>query len=1618
MNSKRKSVTITHSFAFSIFVLFLLSLYSIKATATNYYISASGNDAANGLTTSTAWQSISKLNSVFSSIPAGSTIFFNRGDSFYGSVTINKSGTSGNPITLSAYGTGAKPIITGFTTITGWTNEGGGIYSKVITSDALTNMVTLDGKQVAMGRYPDTGFLTYESYSTNTSISDTGLAASPSWTGADIAIRKNDWTLDRGTITDHTGTTLSYNCSNSGSTQTPSSAGFGYFILNDLKTLTTYGEWYHNTLTGKFYMYFGAVDPTTKVVQVATLNDLIYSIGGYDYITLDNLNLSGSINNAVYFKQSNSSDINDYCNVQYCDISFCGNNGIELGQGAGCIFDANTINQCNAYGIYSYYASIFTITNNALSNIAMIPGQSRNIQGNGGMYFSCNDGIIKYNTIKKTGYNGIFVRPGTLGTKINISYNYIDSVCLVLNDGGAIYTAGDWTGIRTIDHNIITNSIGNGAGAVRQTSLAEGIYLDEYASHLIVTNNSVGNNGNTGIKLHKAHDNIVTDNTTYNCGTGLGILNSSTTAVNWNESLRRNIFFAKTASQITCNFSSNVNDINLLGVADSSSFARPMDDVKSFTITQPSLPWAQRALTEWQTITAQDAHSKKSPIPVVNINDIRFETNTTKAPITISLGAKYISVDSKIYDGSITLQPYCSAILMKYQNPVTKTVGAVGADFATLKLAFDDINTNAADIYKSLVNLQIIDNTTETATAQLNAGSLGVKTVASIVGGSGFVAPKVTLSGGTVNTPGTLVTTVTNGFVSGIVMTGGSYTGTFTVTIDAPTGAAGTIATATVPASQTNANLVFTMTNGGAGYGPIATFNGGSPGSGAGLSVKIVSPATAPGSTPAGVALTIAQARQGSGYTSIPSINIPNGWSGSGASALVTALYNNYTTINIFPTVTGKTIGGDLNSPLITFYGANNVTIDGRLHNADGSLNGSTRDLTISNTGNTMSSANTIKFDAGASNNMIKYCTLKGSSNVDYMATINFASNGNSNNTIDHNLISNANNSNRPQISLISSGATIPNDNNIISYNEFADCMSGTLYSRAIRIQTFNTNWTISGNSFYETTNLVPTTSGTNKTIIEIAASTGHTISGNYIGGSSAQCGASALTKTAAFDNVFTAFNITNSSNPGPSNVNLLYLQNNIVKNISWSNSGTGLFTVASFVGVGISATGNIVGDASVGSITYKPASGGSFYGFNITNSGGGTIDCSNNSIGSITTVNKTTLYGIFSNVLTSGVTSGINTITGNTIGSFNAPNSINLSSNVVDNCVFGIRIANPGTNTVTGNIVANIVSNSASNASGTAGVYGIKVENGTTTVNANFISKLTLPASIGSGVVKGISIENNSIAVPSTSTLFNNIVSLGDNTATDFIGISEVNAQAASTTNIYFNSIYIGGTHPSGAGAISYALRTNNSTTYNKNIKNNLIVNARTGGSVTHYAFYAAAAATGAIFDCNYNDYYVSGTNGKLGNYGGTDKTALPIVTGQTGNDGNSLAVNPLFLNPGGASATDYQTNATISLPGLAIAGITTDYLPNTSRGGTPRMGAFESGFYTQLTPVETTNPTIIINSVGIALLLQGESNIELYSINGMLIEKTRTSGMYTRKLSNGMYIICINGKASKFVK
>ena len=72
---------------------------------TAYYVSNSGDDGNDGLSPESAWASLDKVAN--EKLSFGDAVFFNRGDIWYGSL-IMQAGVS-----YSAYGSGAKPIITG-----------------------------------------------------------------------------------------------------------------------------------------------------------------------------------------------------------------------------------------------------------------------------------------------------------------------------------------------------------------------------------------------------------------------------------------------------------------------------------------------------------------------------------------------------------------------------------------------------------------------------------------------------------------------------------------------------------------------------------------------------------------------------------------------------------------------------------------------------------------------------------------------------------------------------------------------------------------------------------------------------------------------------------------------------------------------------------------------------------------------------------------------------------------------------------------------------------------------------------------------------------------------------------------------------------------------------------------------------------------------------------------------------------------------------------------------------------------------------------------------------------------------------------------------------------------
>lgn len=154
---------------------------SVTTTITNdnditptYYVSSTGNDNNNGTSSATPWQTLTKVNS--HSYSAGDVIAFKRGDTFYGTLSTLSSGTNGNPIIYTAYGSGTAPIITGFSNITSWTDKGNNIWesTNAISTLDTCNMVAISNVNIPMAKIPKV----FVSTATNLALNKTIVASS------------------------------------------------------------------------------------------------------------------------------------------------------------------------------------------------------------------------------------------------------------------------------------------------------------------------------------------------------------------------------------------------------------------------------------------------------------------------------------------------------------------------------------------------------------------------------------------------------------------------------------------------------------------------------------------------------------------------------------------------------------------------------------------------------------------------------------------------------------------------------------------------------------------------------------------------------------------------------------------------------------------------------------------------------------------------------------------------------------------------------------------------------------------------------------------------------------------------------------------------------------------------------------------------------------------------------------------------------------------------------------------------------------------------------------------------------------------------------------------------
>ncbi|MFA5557489.1 MAG: right-handed parallel beta-helix repeat-containing protein [Flavobacteriaceae bacterium] len=575
--------------------------------AATYYVRNGGNDAAAGTSESTAWATITKVNNAWSdgTIVAGDNILFRKGDIWHGTITVSRAGSSDNPITIGSYGTGEKPIITGFTDIGSWTVHSGSVYRTTVSSpENQTNMVVIDGQPVGMGRYPDNTWLSYTA-ATSTTIYDATLPDSPNWTGAEVVINKEYWITERCNITGHSSGTLTYTGGIYGST----SNNRRYFIQNDLRCVTTDTEWYHDVDAGRLYMYG---NQSGRDVKIATLNRLIYS--NYAHIHIVGLKLVGSISHAVHLGYSAT-----YNRVEDCDIIYAGDSGIEVST-SNFVIQHNDISHSN-YGIRIYTGNNGLIAHNNIEYIGMIRG-AVNLPHASGIYINGTDNTVEYNRIQYTDWSGIST--SSISTYL-IRRNFINYACMLVDDGGGIYSTSS-RGDCVITENIVLNS---GVGSEDWLVITRGIYYDAGGSGAVITNNIVsGCEKGAGLLIHYGDNHLITGNVLFDNQRQAEFLKYQD-GVSTGLTFNNNILIAKETNQLSLrSLHYTAPEIQNWGTFDYNYYARPIKDDDHFYYTS-----AYHTLSDWKTLVSpNDVNSFGSPTVVSSTNDMHFIYNETNNP--------------------------------------------------------------------------------------------------------------------------------------------------------------------------------------------------------------------------------------------------------------------------------------------------------------------------------------------------------------------------------------------------------------------------------------------------------------------------------------------------------------------------------------------------------------------------------------------------------------------------------------------------------------------------------------------------------------------------------------------------------------------------------------------------------------------------------------------------------------------------------------------------------------------------------------------------------------------------------------------------------------------------
>lgn len=553
-------------------LLFFLLSTKLCFAQTNYYISDSdGDDAANGLTSNTAWKSIPRLNLAMINAKPGDSYLLKRGDIFSGRIQFDKDGTALFPILLGAYGDSSlsKPKITGMVEVSGWVNTDSNLWEANCNecSDEL-NQLLINNVSQQIGRYPNLddinkGYMTISKFEGDSAIIDEEIPTHVNWKGATLVTRTERWVLDRSEITNHINDRIEFYDTRP---YRILKTGIGFFLQNHIATLDLEGEWCYNKINNNIAIYT-SVHPDSLTIEVSAKDTLLD--GSNDHYIIKDLIFHGS--NTMSFLYRKSKDIR----IRNCEFIDGGQNGLFIRTTDNAHIENNYIANNNNNGLKMVTCDSAIVEYNVIENNGMRRGMGGNA---GGQHAGANivgvGNTLRYNRVSYTGMAGIRASgPGTI-----IYRNFIQYACSILDDNGGIYTWGENYENREIIENIVLNSIGDIYGTRTTISDAKGIYIDRHSSFVTVKNNTIAFCDGPGLNLNTANHITAKENNIFGCQKNLR-MSEHISELDFPLSdniVTNNVAVAVERHQFAAYFKTIIEGYDHFGIVDSNYYWKPI----------------------------------------------------------------------------------------------------------------------------------------------------------------------------------------------------------------------------------------------------------------------------------------------------------------------------------------------------------------------------------------------------------------------------------------------------------------------------------------------------------------------------------------------------------------------------------------------------------------------------------------------------------------------------------------------------------------------------------------------------------------------------------------------------------------------------------------------------------------------------------------------------------------------------------------------------------------------------------------------------------------------------------------------------------------------------------